>query len=62
MAVTLKKVVTMIALAFVLLGGVAGGTIRAEAVMSHHATAISTTHQMALGHSVVCPPPPYWCE
>ena len=61
MAVSLKKRLMALALAFALLASMFGWTMRIQAATPQHQTKISTNHQIVLVHRPVCPPPPFSC-
>jgi len=62
MAVSLKKTIVMIILALALLAGLFGWTMRMEAMpsMQFH-TGIHSSHVLADGPGITCPPPPRVC-
>ena len=62
MIVSMKKTVVMLILALALLAGLFGWTIRMEAMpaMQFH-TGIHSSHVLADGPPITCPPPPREC-
>lgn len=62
MVVSMKKTAVMIILALALLAGLFGWTMRMEAMpsMQFH-TAVHSSHVIADGPAITCPPPPRYC-
>src|SRR5579859_3278430 len=62
MVVSMKRTVVMIILALALLVGLVGWTMRMEAMppMQFH-TGIHSSHVLADGPGITCPPPPRYC-
>ncbi len=63
MVATFKRGYVIVVLAFVLLTGLFGWTMKTElAAPLHHTSVIQTTQQsMAFKPRIECPPPPYRC-
>jgi hypothetical protein len=64
MIATFKRGYVVVALAFVLLAGMFGWTMKTElAAPLHHSSFVQTTQQStAYSPRIECPPPPYSCR